>query len=178
METLWSITSRQTNDRLDNINQSALQVGESIDGGLDRIRIQLGYELVNINANLQGIKNQITISNNLLAHIGNSFESLISLIKIPNEIKALERADEARINLAIDKLDRAVKCTEQALNLCSTSIPVISYHIISLCAQKEIDTYESVKSNLIDLSNIISFKLSDPQHANLQIIGDINLLTT
>ena len=65
--------------------------------------------------------------------MGNSFKSLLSLVIIPNARKALERADEARINLAINKLDRALKCTEQALNLCSTSIQVISYHIISLC---------------------------------------------
>ena len=176
METLWSSTSRQANDRLDNIDQSIIYAGEGITNGLDRLRIQLGYELVNINATLQGINNQITISNNILTHIGNSFNSLISLIKIPNEIKALERADEARINLAISKLDKALKCTEQAINLCSTSIPVISYHIISLCAQKEVDSYQEVKSNLIDLSNIISFKLLDPKHEKQNVMRDINLM--
>lgn len=130
-------------------------------------------ELKETNIKLSQIQLDVKIGNEILKYIGGEMNEIIRLTKIPSEVKALELADQARVNFSLGKKDRAFEITTEAMKLCSTSIPVVVYHIIAQASVDDGKLVNEVKDTIKDLSNLISFKLNDAGSEVERVHADI-----
>lgn len=154
------------------IGYSTDRITESI----DLAALQLGYEIRMTNVRLDNIHSTIKVSNQILSYIAGKLESIRHLMTIPNEVEALELADQARINFAIGKNDKALEITRKAMELCSTSIPVTAYHVIALASQNNGELFKETKTALKDYANLIAFKLQDKgSDEKLALLDTINM---
>lgn len=157
MDQMQSTISSEAYQTRAAITDSADRITDSI----DLAALQLGYKIDETNLHLQSINETIKIGNQILSYIAGKLESIRHLMTIPNEVEALELADQARINFAIGKNDKALEITRKAMELCSTSIPVTAYHVIALASQNNGELFKETKTALKDYANLIAFKLQD-----------------
>lgn len=131
------------------VRESADVIASKIDKSADRIIDQF----TEINAGLRQ-------SNWILERIATSMQTiefklgeLIELISKPNEVQAIERANEARINIAIGNFDEALRNTRLGMELCSTSITVTSYHLMTLSLFREGDNKADIEQEIQETFN-------------------------
>ncbi len=146
---------------LDNVSDAVNISGDKIAEQIGIQTIELGYLLKDTNRNLDNINQAIQVSNAMLSFIAGTLDEIRRLITIPNEVEALELADQARISFALGKNDKALEITRKAMALCSTSIPVTAYHIIALASQVDGDYFDETKTILNDYAKLMEFKLQD-----------------
>ncbi len=140
--------------------RSAEMITKSIDDFSDRVVDRLNIT----NDKLNDIDIQLDIANASLKMISSHLVDLIKMIAKPNETEALELADQARQNIALDKKDRALGATRKALEMSNgTSITVLAYHILTLSLFKDDDSVAELLKSYEDFVNLVSFKISDKQ---------------
>ena len=169
-------------------NYKLLEVAIGIDGLSDIVRFgnenivkainqnseQIIDGLSYLNGTLNQIDNRLEMVNNSLNLISNQLQTLIEKISRPNETQALELADQARINLSLNKKERALKVTKNALELSNgTSITVLAYHILTLSLFDDEESKKELVETYRDYVNLVSFKLSDYQSDEATILQEI-----
>lgn len=123
--------------------------------------INIVHQLEITNRSLASIDNNLLAINDSLKGIGSILSIILERINKPNEVQAIELADQIRTNLAIGKHEEALRITRKAMELCSTSITVTAYHLmtLSLFGDEELKNESAVVFK--DFVNLINFKLFD-----------------
>jgi len=118
------------------------------------------------------LQSQLTLVNASLENISGNLSELIKLVASPNKTEALELADQARQNIALDKKDRALRATDEAMELSSgTSITVLAYHILTLSLFE--DQGEALLNAYEDYANLVAFKLTDSRSEKAVIVREL-----
>ena len=118
------------------------------------------------------LQSQFTLVNTSLQNISGNLSELIKLVASPNKTEALELADQARQNIALEKKDRALHATDEAMELSSgTSITVLAYHILTLSLFE--DRVDALLGAYEDYANLVAFKLTDPRSEKAIIVQEL-----
>ena len=118
------------------------------------------------------LQSQLTLVNTSLENISGNLSELIKLVANPNKTEALELADQARQNIALDKKERALRATDEAMKLSNgTSITVLAYHILTLSLFD--DQTEALLNAYEDYANLVTFKLTDPRSEKGVIVREL-----
>ena len=149
-------TSQELKDVKDEIKDQGYAIGDSI----DNMSYELGYKLDDINNSLFNIHVDLSYTNQILGNIHDSLAEMVKLISLPNEVEALELADQTRVNLALNRRKEALEIASKARSLCGTSIPVTAYYILALTAQEE-DNLDTIKNHIEDYAKLITFMLKE-----------------
>lgn len=152
--------NKRTSKELQKVGNEINRRGNAIKESIDKTNYEFGYQLDKVNNNLFHIDCELTRINQTLENIHDSLTKLVKLISMPNEVEALELANQTRINLALDRRQEALKIAKKARSICGTSIPVNAYYILALTAQKE-NNLDIVKNSVSDYAKLITFKLKD-----------------
>ena len=113
------------------------------------------------NNRLSSIDNNLLAINDSLKGIGSVLNIILERINKPNEVQAIELADQIRISLAIGKQDEALRVTRKAMELCGTSITVTAYHLMTLSLFNDQELIKESEEVYKDFVNLINFKLFD-----------------
>lgn len=162
---------------IEGISEDIFQMGSDIVKAVDISTLTLGYKLDTIDNSIGTLNKTVEISNSLLSFVAGKLDEIRHLMTIPNEVQALELADQARIKLALGENKKALEITEKAMNLCSTSIPVTAYHIIALASQHENTFFEMTKMSVDSFAKLVSFKLQDGRSNEELAILDASTMT-
>lgn len=162
---------------IEGISEDIFQMGSDIVKAVDISTLTLGYKLDTIDNSIGTLNKTVEISNSLLSFVAGKLDEIRHLMTIPNEVQALELADQARIKLALGENKKALEITEKAMNLCSTSIPVTAYHIIALASQHENTFFEMTKMSVDSYAKLVSFKLQDGRSNEELAILDASTMT-
>ncbi|WP_444995573.1 hypothetical protein [Aliikangiella sp. IMCC44359] len=120
---------------------------------------------------LHSIDNQLKQTVSALNQISDQLHTIIEKISKPNEVEAIELADQARINLAIGKQDEALRVTRKAIELCGTSVTVTAYHLMTLALFNDEEHQHELKNVYNDFINLIGFLLVD-RPATVQFVRE------
>jgi hypothetical protein len=122
---------------------------------------QVNFKLKMVNESLNGIAGQLG--------------ELLKKITKPNETEALELADQARINLALNKKEVALKVTRNALEISNgTSITVLAYHILTLSLFDDENSKKEIIKLYEEYVNLVKFKLTDKQSDREIVIEELD----
>ena len=119
-------------------------------------------EKINItNNSLRTMNDNLLNINGSLQAIGGVLVNILEKIERPNEVQAIELADQARISIAIGEVDEALRVTTKAIELCSTSITANAYHLMTMSLFDEKELREKSRILFNKYVKLIGFKLSD-----------------
>lgn len=159
---------------IDGLNDSIWATSDNITEAIRASSVNIIDAISTTHDKLDGIDIQLQIVNLSLQNISNQLGDLIKKISKPNETEALELADQARQNIALNKKDRALGATEKALEMSNgTSITVLAYHILTLSLFDDDTSKKKIKENYDDFINLIGFKLTDSQSESEVILQEI-----
>lgn len=148
----------------DSAQELKLQVRKSSEDIVKQIR-QSGEDITDqleiTNNRLSSIDNNLLTINESLKGIGSILSIILKKISKPNEVQAIELADQSRISLAIGKNEEALRVTRKAMELCGTSITVTAYHLMTLSLFSDKELIKESEEVYKDFVNLITFKLFD-----------------
>jgi len=155
----------------DIIYDSSSNIIKTIEKSSQQIIEQLNksnHRLVSVDFKMEAVNNSLNL-------ISNQLTELIEKISKPNETAALELVDQARINLSLNKPERAIKVTREALELSNgTSITVLAYHILTLSLFNDDKSKKEILEIYNDYINLVKFKLKDKQSDIDVVIQELN----
>ena len=144
---------------LDNtFRESSEMITEQIkESGIDIVR-----SIGETNRTLRSIDKNLRNIDNSLHEIGGVLTTILGKIEKPNEVQAIELADQARTSIAISDADDALRITRKAIELCATSITTNAYHLMTLSLFVD-DKALKQESRIIfnKFVKLIGFKLTD-----------------
>ena len=160
---------------IDELSDVVRYGNESIVEAINQSSEQIVNGLLNLDRSLSQIDYRIQMVNSSLNIISNQLQTLIEKISKPNETEALELADQARINLSLNKKERALKVTKNALELSNgTSIIVLAYHILTLSLFDDEESKKELAEAYDDYVNLVSFKLTDKQSDETTVLQEVD----
>lgn len=137
------------------------QSSDNIIAEIRKSGINIADKLETSNKELASISNNSAQAVLLLTVVKDSLINIIEKISRPNEVQAIELADQARINLAIGKKEEALRVTRKAMERCGTSITVTAYHLITLSLFDEKELVEESLGVFNDFVNLVDVLLFD-----------------
>ncbi len=143
------------------LNDTFRVSGEMIAEQVRQSGIDIVREIEKTNAKLYSIDNNLLNINNSLQAIGSVLVTLLEKIKRPNEVQAIELADQARINIAIGDIDKSLEVTRKAMELCSTSITANAYHLMTLALFDDEKLRNESREHFKKFVKLVGFKLSE-----------------
>lgn len=155
--------------RVTGVHGAVEQSRKEIIQAIQNSTVLLSSRIDQTNQILQAQLSRVNLSLNA---ISGDLSELKKLISSPNKTRALELADQARQNIAMNKKERAFRATEEAMTLSNgTSISVLAYHILSLSLFE--DRIEALLDAYDDYARLVAFKLADPQSDKRVIVHEL-----
>jgi len=151
-------TVRESAEMLDNTyRKSSKMIAEQV----RQSGVNIIAKIHETNQLLYSVNNNLLNINSSLQAIGDVLTTIKEKIETPNEVQAIELANQARISIAIGDTDEALRITRKAIELCSTSIIANAYHLMTLSLFDDKALKQESRKTFSKFVKLVGFKLSD-----------------